>query len=577
MSLQYSDDSEGSQLRDLVDNDDPQYSPMDNDRPTPPSPRTALLSMASNGDLNTRERSMRSRGKEPERRHKSHRSRNLVKILLNEEYEVKQTRRVLSAALDRLDSETQRAQEAERRALEMAERFKIVNDARISAQQEARRAIEELQMYKVQLDNAQREINRASDLLRDIEAQRDDAEAAAARARTTARRLREQQLVYQAREDGRKQGYEEGMKRGYDDGRAAALSGAPPPGSPERDPTTAPRVAFEDDLRRAQRSEIERTAPLAGFPSDLRNFPPPPSDVDRITLDEPESITVIPPPGEMNAFQPGAQGSRFREEMTSPGGSTINMPPNRATGPQPWPAPPGTASTYDRSPSIQNRPLSLGPSDYTDTLIPEMRAGENYMNIPPPHGLSRPYSSAQPLPTLPQVPIGRVPSDGSQDVPRPGSTPVLSRDYAYAPKNRMSPGSLAESLTSTTMSQFDLLSSPRSMARRVGRDSRGSGLSAIQEVPTSMEFSPSTEAASRRNDMPEPVVFPVPSAEAPIAPPTGPGPMNGAPLGFVPQAQRDGQEYDGSPRSRRRLADQLRYSNPNMVDEWRRSASEVIF
>ncbi|EMD40418.1 hypothetical protein CERSUDRAFT_70793 [Gelatoporia subvermispora B] len=587
MSLQYSDDSEGSQLRDLVDNEEPQYSPDGYDRPFPPSPRAALLSMVSNGDLAGRERSMRSRGKEPERRHKSSRSRNLMKILLNEEYEVKQTRRVLSAALDRLDSETRRAQEAERRALELAERFKIVNDARLAAQQEARRAVEELQMYRLQLGNAQKEIDRASDLLRDIEAQRDDAEAAAARARTTARRLREQQLVYRAKEEGRRQGYEEGMKTGYEDGRAAALSGAPPPEPAEEHTTPGPRVTFEDEQPSpARRNDMDRTAPLDDFPSDLRNFPAPLSDIDQITLNEPEQITVIPPPGEANGFQPGAQGSRFRENIASPGASTINVPPpGTVSQPQPWPAPPGTSVNYNRSPASQNRPLSSGISDYTDTMIPELRPGDSYMNIPPPHSLSRlpgsPRSPAQPLPTLPQVPVRRAPSDDAQNVPPPGSIPIFSRDYASAPKNRMSPGSLAESLPSTTMSQFDLLSSPRSMARRAGRerdrDGRSGGLSAIQEVPPSMElFSPSTENSSRRNTMPNPIVFPAPAEAQPPVASGGPPLMNGPPLGFIPQVQREPPAYEPSADDRRRLADQLRYSNPNMVEEWRRSASESL-
>ena len=70
----------------------------------------------------------------------------------------------------------------------MAHRFKVVNDARVTAQQEVERLKGEVRLHAVQLENAQREIMRGSDIIRDIEAQRDDAEAAAARARSTSPR-----------------------------------------------------------------------------------------------------------------------------------------------------------------------------------------------------------------------------------------------------------------------------------------------------------------------------------------------------------------------------------------------------
>ena len=66
-------------------------------------------------------------------------------------------------------------------------------------------------MYKLQLDNAQQEIYKAQDVLRKVEDKRDDAAAEATEARDTARRYREEHMVYLAREEGRKMGYLQGL------------------------------------------------------------------------------------------------------------------------------------------------------------------------------------------------------------------------------------------------------------------------------------------------------------------------------------------------------------------------------
>jgi uncharacterized protein (DUF3084 family) len=67
-------------------------------------------------------------------------------------------------------------------------------------------------MYKLQLENAQQEIYKAQDILRKVEDERDDAAAEATEARDTARKYREEHIVYLAREEGRKMGYLQGMR-----------------------------------------------------------------------------------------------------------------------------------------------------------------------------------------------------------------------------------------------------------------------------------------------------------------------------------------------------------------------------
>jgi hypothetical protein len=89
---------------------------------------------------------------------------------------------------------------------------------------------QELNLYKVQLDNAQREILRAQEIINQVAKEKNDAEEEAARARTKARQLQEEKMVMMAREDGRRQGFEEGLSRGrrigFEEGRSISY-GAP--------------------------------------------------------------------------------------------------------------------------------------------------------------------------------------------------------------------------------------------------------------------------------------------------------------------------------------------------------------
>ena len=115
---------------------------------------------------------------------------------------------------DRLDKEIRRANDAERRTLEAIALARSANEAKLIAERDATRVNEELRMYKLQYESAQREIFKAQELIDQIEAERQDAEAAAARARSTARKLKEQNLIIMAREEGRQVGYQEGLATG---------------------------------------------------------------------------------------------------------------------------------------------------------------------------------------------------------------------------------------------------------------------------------------------------------------------------------------------------------------------------
>ncbi|TFY57901.1 hypothetical protein EVJ58_g6738, partial [Rhodofomes roseus] len=520
------------------------------------SPRTALLSAIdqSRDSLSIADRnSLRRPSRRERERRRSSTYRELLKLLVSEDAEAKQSRRTLEVALERLQTENQRAQLAEQRALEMAARFKQVNDARIVAQREADRLSQELRLYRDQLDVAQKELLKGQDLMRDLEAQRDDAEAVAARARSTARRLREQQLVTLAREDGRRMGYQEGLRRGYEE------VGVTPPSRIDArvPPGRAMQGEYDDDG-----DDTGRITPPGQYTSGVLNLPSPPTGAPPIP---PSDVDTLDDPGPSRRRQngdyanTGAQGSRFMENMTPATMAPIPLPDRRqSSGPQSWPPPPSRDVDEEGFPRpIPIRTASPAPHhpDYSippDNYVPSVDS-DNYISLPPPHELAR----APPA-------IGQVddPSRGPPDS-RSGPSQSTSRDYAY--RRPASPRSMTESLPSTnmTISDFDLVSAPRT---RPSTRERGPILSAIPEA----EFSPpSSDARARGGAMPEPVTFPVPSSR----PESG---YMGSDAGRRPSSRhsrRDDVSAAGSSRRRKpppiqdEAPENVRHSNAS-VAEW---------
>lgn len=249
-------------------------------------------------------------------------ARELARLLTYEEREVKELQRLLLNATEQLKAERQRADDADRKALEAAYRFRSADNARIIAEQSAARANEvsfhlalritclalrvasayqELRLYKIQLENAQKEIFRAQEVLSTIDHQRQEAEEDAARARSTARALKEEKLVQIAREEGRRLGMEEGIERGrnigYQQGRAAEY---------EYERSRAEHVMermFHDPNMHAgshyQFSDggvIQRT-PILHSPSSHRHIDVPPDNW--IPEQDVDAVIRLPPPHEM--------------------------------------------------------------------------------------------------------------------------------------------------------------------------------------------------------------------------------------------------------------------------------------
>ncbi|KIK34123.1 hypothetical protein CY34DRAFT_813118 [Suillus luteus UH-Slu-Lm8-n1] len=514
------------------------------------SPRTALLSPPYENAELTRIR--RANGApndkfrhERERVHASASARDLLRLLVNEEYEAKQTRKVLYTALDRLDAESRRAEEAEVQLAETLERTRSINQARVAAQQEAARAQEELRLYKLQLENAQKEILRAQDVLGVIEAQRDDAEAAAADARSKARRLNEERLVELAREEGRRLGYEEGIRRGrnlgYREGRVTGIDDG------------------RSQMRDAAAANLDRLLD-AREDADIASvvLPPQPAPVAPI----PESRTapeVLRVPSLVSSSLDGRRDSRSRRDSESDSASRMSIPrvpdpivmpvmveqPRPMTDtsvttqssrsrsqPQPWPMSDRSSaqshstrpiSVQNSAPSVQHSDFQVPPDGYIPTLGTDQR-----IPLPPPHELNRNIPSPSP----------------SQPVPGPSSDSVRTFDY---PARRASP----ESQTSTkmsmsqssTISALEIIGLPNMTSRDKRRERNG--LSIIHEdasVTADYETVTGSDAGHHhhRSDR---------------------------------RTERD-TDSEATRHSKQRLADELRWSNPSEAEEWRRYGAD---
>ncbi|KAG2142752.1 uncharacterized protein EDB93DRAFT_602327 [Suillus bovinus] len=518
------------------------------------SPRTALLSPPYENAELTRPRHINGAPNnkfrhERERVHAAASARDLLRLLVNEEYEAKQTRKVLYTALDRLDAESRRAEEAEVQLAETLERTRSINEARVAAQQEAARAQEELRLYKLQLDNAQREILRAQDILGVIEAQRDDAEAAAADARSKARKLTEERLIELAREEGRRLGYEEGIRRGrnmgYRDGRVVGIDDG-------RSQMREAAAATLDRLLDAQ--EEAETAPVV--------LPPQPAPITLTPESQtaPEVLRVSTP---VSTSLDGRRNSSSRRNSESDSASRMSVPrapdpivmpvmvehPRSRTDPsvtsqssrshsqpQPWPTSDRSSArspsirpipVHNSVPSVQHSEFQVPPDNYIPTLDKDQR-----IPLPPPHELSRNLSS----------------SSLSQPVAGPSSDSVRTFDY---PPRRASPESQASTKMSmsqsSTISALEIIGLPNMTSRDKRRERNG--LSIIHEdasIAADHETVTGSDAGHhyRRSER---------DTDSEVTRHTRRNP------------------------SKQRLADELRWSNPSEAEEWRRYGADKTY
>ncbi|KAH9965970.1 hypothetical protein BC827DRAFT_1355004 [Russula dissimulans] len=378
-------------------------------RSTPSSPEP-IYSHATRRDAGSHHRSNRSSS--------DRLSKRIASMLLYDERETNDLRRMLLSVTEELKQESQRADENERRAREAIQRFRAINEARVAAQQDAARANEELRLYKLQLEYAQKEIFKAQDILESLEAQRHDAETSAAKARNVARKLREESLVDLAREEGRRFGLQEALARARRLGSEQARST-----SDRRDSRPVPNnLSHPDDqdevgsfLRAGTPAAVE--PPLDPIEETMLSFPPSPPAVrssNPQVLSHPEP--VLPPPSDIRPI------------------------------------------VVRNTPSPSPHPESIIPPD---GFIPHA-ASDSTIRLPPPHEMVRAISPTSPT-------LNRQASTESE--PLMVRIAEVRRDVV--PLEPESPGS-------TTISQFELVSEPNGSISRPSRKKRRS-LSVIPE------------------------------------------------------------------------------------------------
>lgn len=347
-------------------------------------------------------------------------TKELMRLLLSRE-EGRDSRQALSllrGVSERLEQETNRANEAERRVQEANDRWRLVNQARLQAQADMARVNEELRLYKMQLDAAQSQITRANDMISQTDKERAQAEDDAAKARRQAKRYEMELLIKQAKEEGRRigrrEGYEEARFRtetyrgrdrredyppyedGFDEETYAEDMTVPVPYEDEYDdPRPPPEAAHREEPPRRRRSLINR---LRRRPGDIdRNVEVNPGapDIGPIVVDESnlQNLASPRPPQDI------APVTRHQHQPIEP---EFAMPVPEYD-PDPADVHPLVVSNAPRSPAHTH--VEYPPEGY----IPRVDS-DGAIRLPPPHELSHappsPADYASPLPpatTLPQV------------------------------------------------------------------------------------------------------------------------------------------------------------------------------
>ncbi|KAG1813054.1 hypothetical protein EV424DRAFT_1541929 [Suillus variegatus] len=372
-------------------------------------------------------------------------SSHLLARLIARDDEVREINALLVVTSERLETESNRANSSERRALEYFNRLRQATENRERAEQDSARLREELKLYKLQLENAQKEIFRAQDIINQVSAQKCEAEADAARARTKARKLQEEKMMMLAHEDGRRRGYKEGLtigrRLGFDEG--STIRNDDEPVRRVHRPAVLPDGGDEEEEEESVHSERN---------NDVRSQPRAQPRSSRHV--RPESA---PPVGQYGTAPYAAPIIPVPPPQATPVPS--HSPPRRIMTPSPPTSPPAE-TVYP----TQIRTTSSHSADVPrDGWIPRADPQTSYIPIPPPHELYQPVSLSSS--THPHDLDNRSRRGPSYDAEDSNYALVRTRDFAYAqpapiPVPSLHTPSLMSRSTSTHMSQYELVSAP---------------------------------------------------------------------------------------------------------------------
>ncbi|KAI0357756.1 hypothetical protein OH77DRAFT_1583336 [Trametes cingulata] len=421
--------------------------------------------------------------------HSSVPSKLLSRLMPREHHDTRSLRTILAVTTERLQSETRRADDAERRVLEVLRKLRTAHEATMVAQSDAARAREELALYKYRLEDAQREISRAQEIINELEQEKLEAEAEAARARSTARRYREQQLMARAREEGRQEGFQEGFTRGKDMGFQEAMV-TESVAEPADDRRYQKRPVLVEEVE-DEEGEIAPSRYRVGTPAPDYRSRTPASDI-RVRTPGPEYRTRTPgpsgaswrPPSRMTQSR-ASQRSQHHIPDAAHHAATLPVPtvttplnvpspshsqadiPAALSRPSSRPVRPGDVPPpipiHEPTPSPAHPSVEIPPDGWIPYEDPD-----GGISLPPPHELSRPVTPRSISPAPP--PEASAPPQAS--TAQEPQIPV--RDYLYANPSASQSGPMSrsninrpfspQSKASTSISQFDLVA-PRSKSR----------------------------------------------------------------------------------------------------------------
>ncbi|KAF8058717.1 hypothetical protein FPV67DRAFT_1523492 [Lyophyllum atratum] len=582
-----SDDTEGSVLREFVDASIAREH-------RSPSLRSELLSQTfhhgkgATVDPGPSKRPRRSHKRRKPQEHELVKSEaspdDLLRLLVDQKQETHTLRRALRIAAERMDSEAQRVVALERNHSQTTEHFRILNESRVTAQQEAMKANSELRLYQFQFENAQKEIARAQEMLKMVEDQRDDAEEAAVRARAKARKYLQERMVAAAREEGRRLGFEDGLRRAQEEqgqrGTRIQRNSTSRRRQVEQDDAVHGQVdepATNDDVlgdavdqmsqmswpirhalrgRRANASpEVIRVEqPLERNP-DSYQIPPSHLRTESETQPEespppPEPVPIVHPTPDLP--RPMTPSVQYYSVEIPPAAElerqySLNEYPGRH--PQPW----VTAKQYSEmtgqevtprnslQPDAENVDLQRGVVTYAPSSASRHRKESWYRTLSRRFGRKRKSQNGGPATSTDQPP---QPASWYTPAPEPAPS-VLVRDFGM-PK----PRSFADSASlSTRMSQLDIVSPP-------GRTPDGSERSFGGGVKPKRKFKDRNSALFVINE------DPASRTATPVK-------------GHVPRGSPNMGQRVPLPSQKAPTDTSSNYSNPKVVDEWRRSTVSV--
>ncbi|EMD36809.1 hypothetical protein CERSUDRAFT_95080 [Gelatoporia subvermispora B] len=453
----------------------------------------------------------------------------LSRLLAQEEHEAQSTRSVVVALSERLERETRRADEAERRVVDVLHRLRTAHEATLLAQADTARAREELRLHAMRLEEAQGEIRRAQDIVDALERQRNEAEEEAARARTSVRKYRERELVARAREQGRREGYQEGFARGQDMGyyEAAAAGG---------EQGVYAEQAMGDTYSEDGPEEIHINYDR-GAASQPVWRPPSRSSTSGISRRSPPTITIqVPSPPSRPSTTRADRTTATHDPDLAIHAATLPVPtltsplrmpsPSHAQPPSPTPALVPTSSNRHSRDSDDLHPIAIHRATPEPVHPPYQIPPDNWIPlegspIPPQHEFAELHSPRSRSPSL---------TDMAPQPVQSYEPSVRSRDYAYAqgavpippPGNNnllFSPSSR----TSTRISEYELLRDRRDTGPRPPRTPgmpedlrqvfRSPGPSSERpRTPVRQDLRPPSPRGPRTQESPAPLPVPAPFA-----------------------------------------------------------------